>query len=159
MHVAIARHRFSRKAGAGVTHPPQTSGERRPRAVILPSVASLRADGWRLESAVERLAEAPETFEIPDEEIRSRLVPECDAKLIFTMLTRDGREVVERMWVQITGYTNTGYVGVLNNDPKTDGVPLSYGQRIEFQPLHVIDALPPERWSPEKGWTEPGPDL
>jgi hypothetical protein len=77
--------------------------------------------------------------------VRTRLVPECDAKLIFTMRRPDGQEVVERMWVQITGYTETGYKGVLNNEPQTDGVPLSLGDRVEFTPDHVIDALPPER--------------
>ena len=56
------------------------------------------------------------------------------------------------MWVQITGYTETGYKGVLNNEPQTDGVPLSLGDRVEFTPDHVIDALPPERWSKEQGW-------
>ena len=115
---------------------------------------SLESDGWRLESGVERNAEAPGTFEIPDEEVRARLVPECDAKLIFTMRRPDGLEVVERMWVQVTGYTETGYKGVLNNEPQTDGVPLSLGDRVEFTPDHVIDALPPERWSKEQGWEE-----
>jgi hypothetical protein len=84
-------------------------------------VPSLDDDGWQLESAVARHREAPATFEIPDEETRTRLVPECDAKLIFTMRLPNGREVVERMWVQITGYTSIGYAGVLNNEPETDG--------------------------------------
>lgn len=81
-------------------------------------------------------------------------MPECDAKLTFTMRRPDGQEVVERMWVQITGYTETGYKGVLNNEPQTDGVPLSLGDPVEFTPDHVIDALPPERWSKEQGWKE-----
>ena len=115
---------------------------------------SLRDDGWQLESAAARHAEVPNTFQIPDEDVRSRLVPECDAKLIFTMRTPDGREAVERMWVQVTGYTDTGYAGVLNNEPKTAGVPLSLGDRIEFGPDHIIDALPPERWSKEGGWEQ-----
>lgn len=73
---------------------------------------TLDEDGWQLESGVERHAEAPETFEIPDEAVRSRLVPTSAAKLIFTLRGAEGPQV-ERMWVQITGYTESGYLGVL----------------------------------------------
>jgi uncharacterized protein YegJ (DUF2314 family) len=55
------------------------------------------------------------------------------------------------MWVRITGYTETGYVGVLNNDPRTIDSPIACGERVEFMPEHVIDALPPENWNPETG--------
>lgn len=94
-------------------------------------------------------------FQIPTEDLRSRLVPECDAKLIFRLRTPDGQEVVERMWVQITGYTETGYAGVLDNEPKSEAAPLRFGDRVEFQPEHVIEAMPPERWSKEHGWQQP----
>jgi hypothetical protein len=68
-------------------------------------------DGWQLESGVERHAEAPATSEIPDESIRRRLVPGCEAKLIFTLRTPETQHV-ERMWVHITGYTHAGRIGV-----------------------------------------------
>jgi hypothetical protein len=113
-------------------------------------VPTLDEDGWQLESGVERHAEAPDTFGIPDEAIRSRLVPDCDAKLIFT-LRGVSETQVERMWVRVTGYTDTGYVGTLNNEPRLEGAPISLGQRVEFGPDHVIDALPPENWNPETG--------
>jgi uncharacterized protein YegJ (DUF2314 family) len=115
-------------------------------------VPTLDADGWQLESGVARHAEAPDTFEIPAESIRSRLVPGCDAKLIFALQGRDG-VCVERMWVQITGYTDTGYLGVLNN-PRTAGAAIALGEQVEFGPDHVIDALPPENWNPETGGYE-----
>ena len=51
------------------------------------------------------------------------------------------------MWVQITGYTEWGYVGVLNNEPKMECAPVALGERVEFGPEHVIDALPPENWN------------
>ena len=113
-------------------------------------MATLDADGWQLESGVIRHAEAPETFEIPDESIRTRLVPTCDAKLIFTLRGPDGPQV-ERMWVRITGYTDTGYVGVLQNEPRTPDAPIALGERVEFGPDHIIDTLPPENWNPETG--------
>jgi hypothetical protein len=111
-------------------------------------VASLDADGWELLSGVERHAHSPTTFEIPDEAIRTRLVPGCDAKLIFALRGRDD-VCVERMWVQIVGYTETGYAGVLDNEPRTAGTALALGDRIEFGPDHVIDALPPANWDPK----------
>lgn len=111
-------------------------------------MATLDEDGWQLESGVERHAEAPDTFEIPEEAVRSRLVPTSDAKLIFTLRGVDGLQV-ERMWVRITGYTDTGYLGVLNNEPRTPGAPIALGQVVEFGPDHIIDALPPANWNPE----------
>lgn len=111
-------------------------------------VPTLDADGWQLESGVERHAESPESFEIPDESIRSRLVPGCDAKLIFALRGHDGPQV-ERMWVRITGYTDIGYAGVLNNEPQIPDAPIGLGDRVEFGPDHIIDALPPENWNPE----------
>ena len=111
---------------------------------------TLDEDGWQLENGVERHAEAPDTFEIPDESVRSRLVPTSDAKLIFTLRGPDGPQV-ERMWVQVTGYTDTGYIGVLNNKPRTPGAPIVLGQTVEFDPNHIIDALPPANWNPGTG--------
>jgi len=107
---------------------------------------TLDEDGWQLESGVERHAEDPETFEIPDAAVRSRLVPTSDAKLIFTLRGAKGSQV-ERMWVNVTGYTATGYIGVLNNEPRTPDAPIALGQVVEFGPDHVIDALPPANWN------------
>ena len=53
------------------------------------------------------------------------------------------------MWVRITGYTDIGYAGVLNNEPQTQDAPIGLGDRVEFEPDHIIDALPPENWNPE----------
>ena len=111
---------------------------------------TLVRDGWQLESGVERHAEAPDSFEIPDESVRSRLVPTSDAKLIFTLRGPDGPQV-ERMWVRVTGYSDTGYIGVLNNEPRTPGAPIALGQTVEFGPDHIIDALPPANWNPGTG--------
>jgi uncharacterized protein YegJ (DUF2314 family) len=111
---------------------------------------TLDEDGWQLESAVEAHARAPDTFEIPDESIRARLVPASAAKLIFSLRSANGPQV-ERIWVHITGYTDSGYIGKLDNEPRTADAPISLGQVIEFGPDHIIDALPPANWNPETG--------
>jgi hypothetical protein len=116
--------------------------------------ATLDVEGWELESGVQLHAQFPETFKIPSEPIRSGLVPRCHAKLVFRMKTDDGRVVVERMWVHITGYTDDGYEGVLDNEADAKGVPLSLGDRVSFQPDHVVDALPPDNWNPATGQYE-----
>ena len=51
--------------------------------------------------------------------------------------------------MNITGYTDTGYVGELNSEPRTPGAPIALGQVVEFGPDHIIDALPPANWNPE----------
>jgi uncharacterized protein YegJ (DUF2314 family) len=76
------------------------------------------------------------------------LVPTSDAKPIFTLRGVEGPQV-ERMWVHITGYTETGYVGVLDNEPRTPDAPIVLGQTVEFGSEHIIDALPPANWNPE----------
>ena len=37
------------------------------------------------------------------------------------------------------------------NEPRTVGAPVALGERVEFGPDHVIDALPPENWNAETG--------
>jgi hypothetical protein len=119
-------------------------------------VPTLEDDGWQLESGVERHAEAPETFEIPGEQVRTRLVPTCGAKLIFSMRTDAGVQV-ERMWVEIAGYTDVGYLGKLLNQPQSPGAPLRPGDHVEFEPDHIIDAEPPPNWDPATGYDHTKP--
>ena len=65
---------------------------------------------------------------------------------MFTLRTH-----VERTWVRITGYTDIGHAGVLRNEPRASDAPVTPGDRIEFGPDHVIDALPPENRNSETG--------
>ena len=52
--------------------------------------------------------------------------------------------------MRITGYTDTGYSGVLYNEPRTAGAPVAVGKHVEFDADHIIDALPPESWNPKR---------
>ena len=57
--------------------------------------------------------------------------------------------MAERMWVRVTGHTDDGYLGVLNNELRPPGAALSLGDRVAFRPDQVMDALPPESWDPQ----------
>ena len=76
------------------------------------------------------------------------MVPTRDAKLIFTLRGVSGPQV-ERMWVNITGYTEAGYVGVSDNETAHARRPDRAGQTVDFGPGTIIDALPPANWNPE----------
>ena len=91
--------------------------------------------GWHLESAVERAAEAPETFEIPPPDVRASIQVGEVAKLLFCLEGEHGR-MVERMWVEVVEDTENGYVGRLANEPRTPGV-IEPGTLVAFTPDHV----------------------
>ena len=88
-----------------------------------------------MESAVARVAEVGESFEIPPAEIRRSIKPGEIAKLLFWLPTTDG-PFCERMWVEVTETTKAGYVGRLLNEPESPGE-LEAGAVIAFGPDHV----------------------
>lgn len=74
------------------------------------------------------------SFPIPDIAMRERLLIGDLVKLIF--LQSDG-PAAERMWVEVTAVTRTGYEGRLDNDP-TQIPGLVSGERVSFEPRHVM---------------------
>jgi hypothetical protein len=88
---------------------------------------TLDEDGWQLESGVDRHAEAPDTFEIPDEAGPIAVGPDQRREADLHLARRKWPQV-ERMWVNITGYTEAGYVGVSDNEPRTPGAPIALGK-------------------------------
>lgn len=107
-------------------------------------MGTLEEDGWTLDDAVERHRLAPNTFQIPPEDIRANLPIGADAKLIFLLRSDEGSVKGERMWVRVVGRMGEGYIGVLNNDPTTQGAALALGDRLVFRPENIIDVLPPD---------------
>jgi hypothetical protein len=104
---------------------------------------SVEADGWELDDGESRHAEAPATFEIPSLRARKGLQPGDYAKLVFRILV-DGDEEpvsVERMWVIVRERRESGYYGILDNEP--DGIAenddLWVGTELPFGPRHIID--------------------
>jgi len=103
------------------------------------------ADGWLfnrwvLGDGLERHLAAPATFEVPEASDIARLRPGDLVKLVFEpkgrLVTKDVWP--ERMWVQVTGASEAGFEGTLDNHPIMFNR-LHYGQRIRFEARHVID--------------------
>ncbi len=99
-------------------------------------------DGWCLEDGEQYHREAPKTFEIPDLEVRKILDAGDFAKLIFRIAldNEDAPESFERMWVIVSRLTETGYIGVLDNQPSTieENDSLWVGTELPFEPRHII---------------------
>lgn len=115
-------------------------------------LATVEFEGWHLKSG-QALNEAhPDTFEIPDAEERSAVVPTDFVKLVFEISEFDPETNEfeglhgERMWVKVEGSYGPYFWGTLSNDPSTDL--LSHGDPVVFLPEHIIsivDAAQQER--------------
>ena len=92
---------------------------------------------YTLTDGEEMAKEFPDTFEIPSRGERSRLRAGAIVKLGF-----EANGYMERMWVQIFRVNNVStrnpdYVGVLDNNAISEGMP-KYGDRIPFEPRHIL---------------------
>jgi hypothetical protein len=98
-------------------------------------------DGWALESAVEYHQLEPETFDIPDEQARRGLQPGDFAKLIFVIAVEEDEEpITDRMWVVVREVAESGYFGLLDNEPDIDeNDEFWLGTELPFGPEHVIE--------------------
>lgn len=103
---------------------------------------SLQIDGWHLHNAEYYQRMAPDTFCIPGELEREGLQIGDFAKLVFEICTdkENERFVIERMWVVVTARIESGYVGVLDNDPREihENDQLWSGAELPFSARHVI---------------------
>lgn len=115
-------------------------------------LASIGADGWELESAVQRNLAAPATFSIPPESERESLRVGQAAKLIFRIRVEDelgsSEIVTERMWVFVTARTGLGYEGRLQS--RSQATPdFEVGTPVRFLSEHIADiADPPADFRP-----------
>jgi hypothetical protein len=119
-------------------------------------------DGWSLESAEERAAANPDTFEIPPPEIRKSLRPGDFAQLIFLIhFAGEEHPQGERMWVIVRKRLDGGYLGRLDNVPATveENEEFGYGMELPFEPRHIMDARPGNArsralaaWFPKRRW-------
>ena len=86
----------------------------------------------------------PRSFFSPSRSLRDSLHVGDLAKLLFTIIDPpEAGPSGERMWVEITERTPTGYVGVLINRPAAITT-VHQGEPVHFGPENVISV--PERW-------------
>src|SRR4051794_26007470 len=91
---------------------------------------------FTLDSAVEAHAEFPATFAIPSPHDRQSLGQGDLAKLMFRF--RDGdREFCERIWVRVKDVAETGYMGILDNNPYGSDE-IRAGLPVSFTAEHII---------------------
>ncbi len=91
---------------------------------------------YTLDNGEELNKEFPETFFIPPRVKRDALLPGELAKLIFRIWLGDEAHA-ERMWVIVSSRTETGYTGILDNDPLCTKE-LQSGVGVVFGPEHII---------------------
>ncbi len=129
---------------------------------------SFDAQNWELGNSEEAHRNAPETFWIPELEMRRNLKRGDAAKLLFQIgfLDENGKPYVqvERMWVIVSEVIGSFYIGILDSKPATiipdDDEYLVFGAEIPFRAEHVADiSRPPDEyieWQlqqvPEKVW-------
>lgn len=101
---------------------------------------TLEQDGWTLDDAERRHAEAPGTFHIPGQSERAGLRVGQMVQLLFLFLNEepDGSRVIdcEKMWVTVLEVDGGRYCGQLESLPHTSRV-LAPLDRIDFGPEHV----------------------
>lgn len=88
-----------------------------------------------LESGLERHTESPDTFEIPDHELKSLIRPRDQVKLMWSVARSPG----ERMWVTVTHRKGDQLVGTLENHAFF--VFLNPGERVKFHLDDIIDCI------------------
>ena len=102
-------------------------------------------NGFVLYNGYETHLENPETFWIPDENIRKNIQPGWCVKLIFNIEIFDPETnkytyEVERMWVKVEGREGDCYFRRLDNQPFfTDAI--KPGLKIYFTQEHIINFL------------------
>jgi Uncharacterized protein conserved in bacteria (DUF2314) len=107
---------------------------------------TLEIDGWGLESAEERHAAAPASFDIPSREERAAVPVGRRVKLLFLFMNQEeGRPIIdcERMWVTVTSANDGQYTGRLESSPASSSV-LSPGDVVTFGPEHIATVLIPK---------------
>jgi len=97
-------------------------------------------DHYELENSEDIHRECPDSFWIPEKEVRESLAPGNIVKLIFRMEETKGSDdvSVERMWVETTRIHQGFYEGILDNDPAGSDC-VQCGQTVYFRACHIID--------------------
>ena len=91
---------------------------------------------FTLDDGEELHKQFPDTFEIPEKDLRQNLKKGNIVKLVFLIKDKTNSQT-ERMWVIVDEVKENGYSGTLNNDPYcTDKI--KSGLKVNFEAKHVI---------------------
>ena len=96
-----------------------------------------------------RNREAPANFHIDPRESREKVGIGDLAKLVFEFDLKAGGRGAERMWVEVTRRTDSGYEGALRNESVHSEHGLSFDDTVQFGPEHVAQSECPHK-HPEK---------
>ena len=107
-----------------------------------PYLTTLDDDGWMIDDAEAAQAATPDTYWIPDLDIRNSLQIRDFAKIRFYIRTEDDDGEIEdhgeRMWVKVVGQLEDWYRGELANQPSATPE-IKPGFEVWFQARHVIN--------------------
>jgi hypothetical protein len=120
----------------------------------VPTIGEIQAaGGWIIEDPAEWHAASPETFWLPDDELRRSIRPGSRVQLIFWLLDEDDDGEAfpqgERMWLLVTRFDESRGTGLLASRPVSALAPLELGQTLQFRADDTIDVL-----GPEDGWED-----
>ena len=95
-------------------------------------------DHYELDNCEETHKEFPDSYRIPERELRDNLKCGDLVKLVFRMQEKENTNVVsvERMWVEVQDKVSGVYISRLDNDPLGD-VHVKCGQTVYFKAEHV----------------------
>jgi uncharacterized protein YegJ (DUF2314 family) len=107
-----------------------------------PRLTSLDVDGWEIDDGEIAHSLNPDTFWIPELEVRQSLTAGDFAQIRFYIRTEDDAGEIEdcgeRMWVQVLSKTGSWFCGELCNQPDcTRGI--APGLEVWFEARHIID--------------------
>lgn len=108
----------------------------------------LARGGWVVEDPRPRHARNPDSFWLPDDELRAAIGPGSLVRLLLWFV--DEEELgdlllqCERMWALVEVRDGDVLHGRLTSPPVSSRAPLEMGQLIEFRATDAIDVLDPE---------------
>ena len=116
---------------------------------IGPSIDELAAqDGWTIEDPRVRRERNPDTFWLPDDDLRAAIGPGSQVRLLLWFIDEDGPDQpfpqCERMWALVEARVADVIHGRLASPPLSARAVLEMGQLIQFRPTDAIDVLDPE---------------
>jgi hypothetical protein len=114
-------------------------------------------DGWLIEDPQARHDYYPDSFWLPDDELRAGIGPGYQVRLLLWFVDEDTPDQLvafcERMWVLVEARAGDLIEGRLASPPLSARAPLQMGERISFRATDVIDVLAPdEDWEDHRSF-------